>query len=228
MKEIFLNMESWRAEITIPDSPNWSLIFRQIVELSGVSSHRFLVKIPTSHDFLTREDARGIPLDLDDGDTIHVKFMRRVVPLCEAARNGNPGAIRRWLAAGVDVDELRGDFTPLMEASMLTHVRCVEELLLVGADASYVNRFGMTALHCVVQYPEGFTLLTNSYHDPECVHEEDTPSQVIRLLIEAGCDPNVRDSEGHTFVEKMRSSNYSDYHKRQFEKWIADALDQVE
>ena len=86
----------------------------------------------------------------EDGD-----FMKGFVKLTEntlvgAARTGDIAAIKRHIAEGADVNEIRFEMPPLAWAAMMGQTAAAELLLQHGADINGRNRDGNTALHLAV------------------------------------------------------------------------------
>jgi len=111
--------------------------------------------------------------------------------LLEAVGDGNVALVRYFINQGVDVNAVKGNWTPLMVAASENHVEVLQELIKAGAKVNFVNRHGWTAL--IEAADEG------SY---ECAE----------ALIKAGADVNLTGagnnrtplamagSEGHTRV----------------------------
>jgi ankyrin repeat protein len=98
-----------------------------------------------------------------------------------AARNGHAAIVRLAIAAGADIRALnRYGSTALMGPAYRGHVETVRVLLATPIDIHHVNNLGWTALL------EALTLGTDS-----TAHRE-----IVRLLIERGCDVNARDRNG--------------------------------
>ena len=122
-----------------------------------------------------------------------------------AGEVGNVDAVRSWVASGADIDVV-DDSTPLMVASHWNRAECVAEMLRLGANARRVNNGGWTALHWVAE--RGSVGVD--------------AAEVVRLLVAAGCDAAVRDSNGRTAVEIAML--YSAEWGRDFEGWVAAAM----
>lgn len=103
-----------------------------------------------------------------------------------------------------DVDRLRrilekhpnqldgGDtgYSPLVYASRAGHVSCVEYLISQGADVNFCTRaMGSTALHRAAVQGH---------------------AEVVRKLVQAGCDMGIRDCDGKTAYDKARGAGHED------------------
>lgn len=90
------------------------------------------------------------------------------------------------LAAGADVASTnRFGGTALIPASEHGHVETVRILLAAGVPVNHVNNLGWTAMQEAI-------LLNNGGPRQQ---------EVVRLLLEAGGDPNIRDFQGRTALE---------------------------
>jgi hypothetical protein len=96
-----------------------------------------------------------------------------------AARTGNMEAIKKYLAAGADINALDNEvgMTLLMWASLFGQTETIELLIQKGADVNAKNRSGTTPLH-------GATFLGQI--------------EAVELLIQKGADADARTNEGAT------------------------------
>lgn len=110
-----------------------------------------------------------------------------------ACIGGHRGCLTRLLAAGgLPGGRMGNGSTPLCEAAYHGHDGCIEELLRVGGNALDLDaqdNQGNTALHSAA-----------SNTSPECIH----------LLLDAGCDPTVRNRSGHTALTATDSWGFAD------------------
>jgi ankyrin repeat protein len=112
-----------------------------------------------------------------------------------AARNGHAALVRLALAAGADVRALnRYGSTALMGPAYRGHVETVRVLLATPIDIHHVNSLGWTALL------EAVTLGTDS-----AAHRE-----IVRLLIERGCDVNARDRNGASSLQIAEQKGHAE------------------
>ncbi|CAG8039882.1 unnamed protein product [Penicillium salamii] len=129
--------------------------------------------------------------------------------LHHAARCGNVKAVKELLGCSVDIS-LRNSagFTPLCSAlhsfsrywDVLELHATIEALLDAGADPHDILPDGRGALHCVVG------LIMNSSNEDRKQQIEQNRDQdhfglasgLYRRFIEAGCDPELRDTKGRT------------------------------
>src|SRR5690606_37940 len=113
-----------------------------------------------------------------------------LTPLVYAARTGSIDAARVLLKAGADVNQLtRYGWSPLLAATQNRNYQMGKFLIENGADVNIANKGGWTPLYLATDnrnrgggdYPT---------REPDMDHLD-----YIRLLLEAGADPNARLTE---------------------------------
>jgi ankyrin repeat protein len=103
-----------------------------------------------------------------------------------AGAEGFNEVLQLTLAAGADVASTnRYGGTALIPASEHGHVETVRILLAAGVPVNHVNKLGWTAMQEAI-------LLNNGGSRQQ---------DVVRQLLDAGGDPNIRDPEGRTALE---------------------------
>ena len=98
--------------------------------------------------------------------------------------------------------------TALMLASQHIQTECVEELIRYGADVTLQDEYGMTALHYIGAFGDS----------------DRDGGTIVRLLIESGCNPAIRDGFGHTATESAASPTHRRSWASKFETWVLSAV----
>lgn len=121
--------------------------------------------------------------------------------LHHAVREGEPDAVFALLEAGANIDQqTAGDLTsPMLMAIVNGHYDLALELLERGADPNVGSHANLTPLYAVI----------NSYWAPKARYpqqqayqqQEATHLDVMRAMLDAGADPNVRLSKHLWFME---------------------------
>lgn len=112
-----------------------------------------------------------------------------------AGAEGFNEVLRLTLAAGADVASTnRYGGTALIPASEHGHVETVQILIAAGVPVNHVNNLGWTAMQEAI-------LLNNG--GPRQL-------EVVRLLLDAGADPDIRDPEGRTALQNAERLGFTE------------------
>jgi ankyrin repeat protein len=112
-----------------------------------------------------------------------------------AGAEGFTEVLQLTLAAGADVASInRYGGTALIPASEHGHVETVRILIAAGVPVNHVNNLGWTAMQEAVLLNDG---------GPR-------QQEVVRLLLDAGADPDIRDPEGRTALQNAERLGYAE------------------
>lgn len=112
-----------------------------------------------------------------------------------AGAEGFNEVLQLTLAAGADVTSMnRYGGTALIPASEHGHVETVKILIAAGVPVNHVNNLGWTAMQEAI-------LLNNGGPRQQ---------EVVRLLLDAGADPGIRDPEGRTALQNAERLGFAD------------------
>lgn len=112
-----------------------------------------------------------------------------------AGAEGFNEVLQLTLAAGADVASInRYGGTALIPASEHGHVETVRILIAAGVPVNHVNNLGWTAMQEAI-------LLSNGGPRQQ---------EVVRLLLEAGADPGIRDPEGRTALQNAERLGFAE------------------
>lgn len=112
-----------------------------------------------------------------------------------AGAEGFNEVLRLTLAAGADVASTnRYGGTALIPASEHGHVETVQILIAAGVPVNHVNNLGWTAMQEAI-------LLNNG--GPRQL-------EVVRLLLDAGADPDIRDPAGRTALQNAERLGFTE------------------
>lgn len=112
-----------------------------------------------------------------------------------AGAEGFNEVLRLTLAAGADVASTnRYGGTALIPASEHGHVETVQILIDAGVPVNHVNNLGWTAMQEAI-------LLNNGGPRQQ---------EVVRLLLAAGADPNIRDPQGRTALQNAERLRFAE------------------
>ncbi|MCU1567973.1 MAG: Ankyrin repeat family protein [Pseudarthrobacter sp.] len=149
-------------------------------------------------DLIAAAKANNVPLVAEligRGGSVNTKDAIQDSAFLYAGAEGFNEVLRLTLAAGADVTSTnRYGGTALIPASELGHVETVQILIAAGVPVNHVNNLGWTATQEAI-------LLNNGGPKQQ---------EVVRLLLDAGADPNIRDPEGRTALQNAERLGFAE------------------
>lgn len=142
-----------------------------------------------------RHDLAAFEALLRQGADVNARDAQQDSAFLIAARNGHAALVRLALGAGADIRALnRYGSTALMGPAYRGHVETVRVLLATPIDIHHVNNLGWTVLL------EAIVLGTDG----------DAHREIVRLLIERGCDVNARDRNNASALQIAEQRGHAD------------------
>ena len=149
-------------------------------------------------ELITVAKANNVPLVaelISRGGNVNAKDSIQDSAFLYAGAEGFNEVLQLTLAAGADVASInRYGGTALIPASEHGHVDTVRILIAAGVPVNHVNNLGWTAMQEAI-------LLNNG-----------GPRQqdVVRQLLDAGADPDIRDPEGRTALQNAERLGFAE------------------
>ena len=149
-------------------------------------------------ELITAAKANNVPLVaelISRGGNVNAKDSIQDSAFLYAGAEGFNEVLQLTLAAGADVASInRYGGTALIPASEHGHVDTVRILIAAGVPVNHVNNLGWTAMQEAI-------LLNNG-----------GPRQqdVVRQLLDAGADPDIRDPEGRTALQNAERLGFAE------------------
>lgn len=177
-------------------------------------------------------DDEGVKILLDAGANPNSKDTHGSPVLSLAVDEGYIEIVKAFLSAGAKINNKDNDgSTPLMEAAEKNHLDIVNILLAAGADPDMENNDGTNALWAasfnglneIAEVLIPITKNLNSRHK----QSKTTPltnmaqwgkTEIVKLLLEKGADPNAQDEQGWTALLLAAKENYPDIVKLLLDK----------
>jgi ankyrin repeat protein len=139
------------------------------------------------------------------------------VALLEAAARGDAAKVKSLLDQGVNVNLKGSDGrTPLTEASYAGHAEVVKLLLDKGGDPSLKKNDGADAFTLGAGHKEVADIFQGVSSLIEAASKGDT--KTVKLLLDKGVNPNVRDAGGHTALTEAAWNGQTETIKLLLEK----------
>ncbi|TQJ35128.1 ankyrin repeat domain-containing protein [Arthrobacter sp. SLBN-122] len=149
-------------------------------------------------DLIKAAKANNAPLVaqlISRGGNVNAKDSIQDSAFLYAGAEGFNEVLQLTLAAGADVAATnRYGGTALIPASEHGHVETARMLIAAGVPVNHVNNLGWTAMQEAV-------LLNNGGPRQQ---------EVVRLLLEAGADPAIRDPEGRTALQNAERLGFKE------------------
>lgn len=149
-------------------------------------------------ELIVAAKANNVPLAselIQRGGNVNAKDAIQDSAFLYAGAEGFNEVLRLTLAAGADVASTnRYGGTALIPASEHGHVETVQILIDAGVPVNHVNNLGWTAMQEAI--------LLNSGGPRQ--------QEVVRLLLAAGADPNIRDPEGRTALQNAERLGFAE------------------
>ena len=176
----------------------------------------------------SRDEAAGVKAALDAGAAIDARDNQGQTALLFAVQRGDPDLARELIDRGADINaEAANHDTPWLLAGALGRTEILAAMLDTGkVDYGKRNRYGGNALipACERGHVETVRLLLDrSKIDVNHVNNlgwtalleavilsDGGPAhiEIVRLLLEAGADPNIADKDGVSPLEHARDRRY--------------------
>ena len=174
-----------------------------------------------------RGDTAAVEKLLREGASVGARDARGRTALLAATHADRVEAARRLIAAGADVNakDAIGD-SPFLYAGAEGRNAILAMTLAAGADLNSTNRYGGTALIPAANHghPETVKILLATAIDKDHVNKlgwtalleavvlgdgGKTHTEIVRLLVEAGANPNIADRERVTPLAHAKKRGYT-------------------
>ncbi|MDQ0925073.1 ankyrin repeat protein [Pseudarthrobacter sp. W1I19] len=149
-------------------------------------------------ELIAAAKANNVPLVqelIGRGGNVNTKDAIQDSAFLYAGAEGFNEVLRLTLDAGADVASTnRYGGTALIPASEHGHVETVRILIAAGVPVNHVNNLGWTAMQEAI-------LLNNGGPRQQ---------EVVRMLLDAGADPDIRDREGRTALQNAERLGFAE------------------
>jgi ankyrin repeat protein len=177
-------------------------------------------------DAARRGDAAALRKLIGEGASVQARDGRGATALLAATHGNHVEAARLLIAAGADVNARDNiEDTPFLYAGAEGRNEILKMTLAAGADLKSTNRYGGTALIPAAHHghPETVKILLATKIDKDHVNKlgwtalleavilgdgGKTHTEIVRLLAEAGANPNIADRDGVTPLAHAKKRGY--------------------